>query len=386
VRPNPVALVGAGLSLAALAGLPFLVLRPSRVMSGTALPAAQAAGWAFPALLAVLVALALLSLWEHERTFAAAAFLADLALGMLFATAGWAARRLADPARPAARLSLGAGLWVCTLGLYLVLFACGRRLRRLPWLRSAAFLAGPLAVLALLLAGRLNGLSLLQEYANRRASFTAELSRHLALAFGSAAAGAAVGVPLGLLMHRRSASEKYVFFVVNLAQTIPTLSLLGLLVVPLALLAQRFPLLAALGIRGVGWAPAGIVLFLYALLPVAGNTLAGFRLVPSAAVEAARGMGLGPLERLARVELPLAFPLIVAGVRTALTQNFGNAILAGLIGGGGLGSIIFLGLAQAAPDLILLGALPVAGLALGCEVLLEGAARLLTPRGVGSTV
>ena len=386
MRPNPVALAGAGLSLAAFASLPFLVLRPSRVMSGTPLPAAQTAGWAFPALLAVLGSLVLLSLWERERTVAAAAFLADLALGLLFAAAGWAARRLTDPARPAERVSLGAGLWVCVLGLYLLLFACGHRLQRRPWLKSALLLAGPLAVLALLLAGRLGGLALLQEYANRRAAFAAELSRHLALAFGSAAAGAAVGVPLGLLMHRRVAAEKYVFFVVNLAQTVPTLSLLGLLVVPLALLARRFPLLAALGIRGVGWAPAGIVLFLYALLPVAGNTLAGFRLVPPAAVEAARGMGLDPLQRLARVELPLAFPLIVAGVRTALTQNFGNAILAGLIGGGGLGSIIVLGLAQAAPDLILLGALPVAGLALGCEVLLEGAARLLAPRGVGGTV
>ena len=218
-----------------------------------------------------------------------------------------------------------------------MLFACGRQLRRRPWLKSVVLLGGPLAVLALLLSGRLEGLSLLQEYAHRRDTFTAELIRHLALAFGSVAAGAAVGMPLGLLMHRRSRSEKYVFFVVNLAQTIPTLSLLGLLVVPLALLSRRFPLLAALGIRGVGWTPAAIVLFLYALLPVAGNTLAGFRTVPSAAVEAARGMGLRPVERLLRVELPLAFPVIVAGVRTALTQNLGNAILAGLIGGGGLG-------------------------------------------------
>jgi osmoprotectant transport system permease protein len=386
VRLNPVGLAGAGLSLAALAGLPFLVLRPSRVLSGTALSAAQAAGWAFPALLAVLAALVLLALWERQATAwaAAAGFLADLALGLLFAAAGWAARRLADPTRPAARVSLGAGLWVCVLGLYLVLFACGRKLQRSPWLKSAVLLAGPLAVLTLLLAGQLGGLSLLKEFANRRDTFAAEFARHLALAFGSVAAGAAVGVPLGLLMHRRSRSEKYVFFVVNLAQTIPTLSLLGLLIVPLALLAQRFPLLGSLGIRGVGWTPAGIVLFLYALLPVAGNTLAGFRTVPPGAVEAARGMGLRPVERLVRVELPLAFPVIVAGVRTALTQNLGNAILAGLIGGGGLGSIIFLGLAQAAPDLILLGALPVAGLALACEVLLDAAVRVLTPRGVGS--
>jgi osmoprotectant transport system permease protein len=372
------------LSLAALAGLPFLILRPSRVMSGSPVGAAQAAGWAFPILAAVLGAILLLALWEREWTAAAAGLLADLTLALLFAAAGWAAPRLAGHVGPAARVSLGAGIWVCTLGLYLVLFAGRRYLGHRPWLRSALLLGGPLAVLALLLSGSLDGLSLLQEYANRRDAFAAELLRHLSLAFGSVAAGAAVGLPLGLLMHRRARSEKYVFFVVNLAQTIPTLSLLGLLVVPLALLARRFPFLAALGIRGVGWAPAAIVLFLYALLPVAGNTLAGFRTVPPSVVEAARGMGLRSWERFLRVELPLASPVIVAGVRTALTQNIGNAILAGLIGGGGLGSIIFLGLAQAAPDLILLGALPVAGLALACEVLLETASRLLTPRGVGS--
>jgi osmoprotectant transport system permease protein len=386
MRPDPVALAGAGLGLAAFAGLPFLVLRPSRALSGTALPAAQAAGWAFWVLAASLAALVLLALWQRGRPAwnGAAGLLAAALLAALFAAAGWAARRLADPARPSARVSIGAGLWVCVLGLYLVLFASSRRLSRSPWLKSILLLSGPLALAALLLAGHLNALGLLKEFANRRTTFFAELSRHLALAFGSAAAGTAAGLPLGLLMHRRARSEKYVFFFVNLAQTIPTLSLLGLLIVPLALLAQRFPLLASLGIRGVGWAPAGIVLFLYALLPVAGNTLAGFRTVPASAVQAARGMGMRGSERLARVELPLALPVIVAGVRTALTQNIGNAILAGLIGGGGLGSILFLGLAQAAPDLILLGALPVAGLALVCEVVLEGASRLLTPRGLRS--
>lgn len=386
MRPDPVALAGAGLGLTAVAALPFLSLRPSRILSGAPVSALQAVGGGFWVLAAALAALLLLALLKRERPLwnAVAGLLAAALLAALFAAAGGAARRLADPAQPAARVSIGAGLWLGLLGLYLVLFACSRKLQGRPWLKIAVLLAGPLAILALLLGGRLEGLALLKEYANRRGTFLAELLRHLALAFGSVAAGTAVGVPLGLLMHRRRRSEKYVFFFVNLAQTIPTLSLLGLLIIPLSLLAQRVPALAALGIRGVGWAPAAIVLFLYALLPVAGNTLAGFRTVPAAAVEAARGMGLRSGERLRRVELPLAFPVIVAGVRTALTQNIGNAILAGLIGGGGLGSIIFLGLAQAAPDLVLLGALPVAGLALVCEAALEAASRALTPRPLRS--
>jgi osmoprotectant transport system permease protein len=126
------------------------------------------------------------------------------------------------------------------------------------------------------------------------------------------------------------------------------------------------------------------VLFLYALLPIAGNTLAGFRTVPPDAIEAARGMGMTAGQRFWRVELPLAFPVIVSGVRTALTQNIGNALLAGLIGGGGLGALIYLGLAQAAPDLILLGALSVAILALAADRGLEALVRALTPRGIRS--
>lgn len=384
MSPDLIALGGVALTLASLTGLPLIVLRPNRILSGAPLSAAAATGPWFYILLALLALLAFLALRKRNRALwnAGAALTAELLLVLLFFAAGRAARLLSAGAGPMARASLGGGLWLAVLGLYFVLFACSRPLRS--GLRMVLLLSGPAVILALLASGALSELSLLKELANRRETYLAELRRHLLLSLASAGAGAAVGIPLGLLMHRRPASEKFVFFVVNLAQTIPPLSLLGLLILPLSALALRFPLAARLGVRGVGWTPAWIVLFLYALLPIAGNTLAGFRTVPPEAIEAARGMGMTTGQRFWRVELPLAFPVIVSGLRTALTQNIGNALLAGLIGGGGLGALIYLGLAQAAPDLILLGALSVAVLALAADRGLEALVRALTPRGIRS--
>ncbi len=169
---------------------------------------------------------------------------------------------------------------------------------------------------------------------------------------------------------------------ISIAQVVPTLSLLGLLVAPLAALGGAVPLLGRIGVRGVGWAPALVVLFLYSLLPIAGNTLAGLRTVAPDVLDAARGMGMDRRQVFRRVEVPLALPVVLTGVRTALVQNMGNAILAALVGGGGLGTLIFLGLAQAAPDLILLGALSVSALALASDRLLQVVVRLASPRGL----
>jgi osmoprotectant transport system permease protein len=125
-----------------------------------------------------------------------------------------------------------------------------------------------------------------------------------------------------------------------------------------------------------------IVLFLYSLLPITRNTLAGFQVVSPEDRDTARAVGMSSRQVFWQVELPLAFPVILSGIRTALTQTIGNTILAGLVGAGGLGSIIFLGLAQAAPDLILLGALPVVILAWVSDQMMMILTRKATPKGV----
>lgn len=140
--------------------------------------------------------------------------------------------------------------------------------------------------------------------------------------------------------------------------------------------------LASVGVRGIGSAPALIALTLYALLPIVRNSYTGLKGVPNAATEAGRGMGMSPRQLLLRVQLPLALPLVVEGLRAAAVLTIGTTTVAYLIGAGGLGVFIQRGIDQVVPDLVLLGAIPIILLALVADGLLRALGAALTPRGV----
>jgi osmoprotectant transport system permease protein len=178
-------------------------------------------------------------------------------------------------------------------------------------------------------------------------------------------------VPLGVAAARRARIQGTLFAFLNLLQTIPSIALFGLLLVPLSALAEAVPTLAAIGIGGIGPAPAVIALILYGLLPIVRNTVAGIAGVAPAVIDAARGMGMTERQLFWRAELPLALPLFLAGLRIVTVQAVGLAVVAALIGAGGLGSFVFEGLGQYAADLVLLGALPAIMLALGADFLLQ---------------
>jgi osmoprotectant transport system permease protein len=247
---------------------------------------------------------------------------------------------------------------------------------------------GPLArvlLLALTLAiagaalahGTFDKLSVMREYAANAGRFPAELLRHVWLAGGSLIAAVIVGLPLGILCHRVPRLRPPVLGTLNLIQTIPAIALFGILMAPLGALAARLPAAAALGIRGIGAAPAVVALFLYSLLPIVANTVVGLRRVSHAAVEAARGMGMTDSQVLSRIELPLALPVILTGIRVVLVQNIGMVTVAALIGGGGLGTFVFQGIGQTAIDLVLLGAIPIVALAFAASVLLDALSEAL---------
>jgi osmoprotectant transport system permease protein len=172
------------------------------------------------------------------------------------------------------------------------------------------------------------------------------------------------GIPLGIVASRQAGLRAAVLGVAGILQTIPSLAMLALL---LALLEK------------IGALPAIIALTLYALLPIVRNTLAGLESVSADVREAAKGIGMTPRQQLWMVELPLALPIIVAGIRTAAVVGVGIATLSAFIGAGGLGQFINRGLALANTDLILLGAIPAALLALLVDFSLGGAAWGLQP-------
>jgi osmoprotectant transport system permease protein len=173
--------------------------------------------------------------------------------------------------------------------------------------------------------------------------------QHLLLVFGSLAGAVAVGVPLGVWAWRRPRWGGWILGAVGVLQTIPSLALLAFLI-------------AMLGAIGLG--PALLALFLYALLPIVRNTLAGLAGVPVGLGMAAQALGMTPGQILRSVQLPLALPLIWAGVKTAAIINVGTATMAAFIGAGGFGERIVAGLAVNDSSTMLAGALPAAALAL----------------------
>jgi osmoprotectant transport system permease protein len=211
----------------------------------------------------------------------------------------------------------------------------------------------------------------MREYAVNATRFGQEVRRHVGLALGSLLAAVVVALPIGILCHRVPRLRAGILGTLNVIQTVPAIALFGILMAPLGALAAALPWAASVGIRGIGAAPAVVALFLYSLLPIVANTVVGLKRVSRGAVEAARGMGMTPWQVLMGIELILALPVILTGIRVVLVQNIGMVTIAALIGGGGLGTFVFQGIGQTAIDLVLLGAIPIVVLAFSAAVLLD---------------
>ncbi len=349
----------AAVGLAALLSLPFVIFKANRIVPGDpwSMPAAVPQ-WLALACQAVLLATALLALTVSN---------ARVRLGPA----------LTPPHNKVVRIAAGPAFWVLLVCLGLLATDAVTRLRPGPLLR-VLFLAVFLVVVVLALGtGAFDQLSIMREYAVNAERFVREMRQHVLLAAGSLGAAVLVGLPLGVTCYRVPRIRAGILGTLNVIQTIPAIALFGILMAPLGALAAALPLAQRLGIRGIGAAPAVVALFLYSLLPIVANTVAGLNRVSRQAVEAARGMGMTAWQVLSRIELPLALPVIVTGVRVVLVQNIGMVTVAALIGGGGLGTFVFQGIGQTAIDLVLLGAIPIVALAFSAAVVLDAVVELM---------
>jgi osmoprotectant transport system permease protein len=374
-------LLGSILGMVSL-GLGWLTLRPNRLAEGNALNIQNSLGsfW-IPIALLWLLSLALGLAGKTKRSAIVSGACGNLIIALTFIACGPSSARLLAGTSSVARVSLSSGFWLTTIGACIVIFAARQRLERtaisvlISWI-SVPFLA------FLFVSGWLNHISLIQEFKSNSARFYQELGQHIFLVGVSVAAGSLLGVALGLWAARSRRAEKPIVFTANIAQTVPSLALFGLLIAPLSALSFAFPALRNLGIRGVGNTPALIALILYSLLPLIRNTLAGLRQVEPSVIDAGLGAGMSRSQLFLRIEAPLAAPIILEGVRTAAVQAVGLTALAALIGAGGLGWFIFQGIGEAATDLILVGAIPIVVLAMLVDSLMAGMVRLATPRGL----
>ena len=193
------------------------------------------------------------------------------------------------------------------------------------------------------------------------------------IAIVSVAVGIAdmTAVPIGIAITRSKALADAVLYAASMMITIPSIALFGLMI----------PLLAPIG-HGIGYVPAVIAIILYSQLPIIRNTYTALADVDPALREAAKGMGMSRMQRLREVEIPLALPVIMAGVRVAVVMNIGIAAIATYIGAGGLGTFISRGISQSDPRQLVTGAIAVSLLAIFADLALALLQRALTSKGL----
>ena len=182
------------------------------------------------------------------------------------------------------------------------------------------------------------------------------------------------GVPIGIAITQNQRAADVVLYVAAIIITIPSIALFGVMI----------PILSLIG-QGIGYLPAVIAILLYSQLPIIRNTYTAIANVDPALREAARGIGMTPMQRLRQVEIPLAVPVIMAGVRTAVVMNIGVAAIAAYIGAGGLGQLISRGISQTDPRQLIAGALAVSVLAIAADFFLLWLQKRFTPRGLAAT-
>lgn len=179
------------------------------------------------------------------------------------------------------------------------------------------------------------------------------------------------GLPIGIAITQSKRLADAVLYVASIIVTIPSIALFGLMI----------PILSTIG-QGIGWLPAVIAILLYSQLPIVRNTYTAITNVDPALREAAKGMGMTSLQRLWQVEIPIAVPVIMAGVRTAVVMNIGVAAIAAYIGAGGLGVLISRGISQTDSRQLIAGAVAVSLLAIVADWALLQLQKRLTPAGL----
>jgi len=214
----------------------------------------------------------------------------------------------------------------------------------------------------------MNDLNFFQFVASRYEELLGLTLQHIQITGLAVLLAIVLGVPVGIWISKNKKIRSPILSIANIFQTIPSLALFGLII----------PLL------GTGYVPSVFVLFLYALLPIIKNTFIGINSVDEAIIDAGRGMGMTSKQILTKVEIPLALPVIMGGIRISTVINIGTATIAALIGAGGLGEMIFKGISMASNNMVLAGAVPTALLAIFIDKLLGMFETKLTPEGITS--
>lgn len=381
-----------GLLTIAMLSSRFFIIRPNRIVDGVLLDSRHALEGSFLLMvflcIAMVVSIVLKNLVFSGLVGLVASTSAVIVLLQRVASfsENLSAQQFPDTVtviNPA--LSLSMGFYLMLIGLFFMVRASLLDLTHKRWSANIITLGAFLLVgFFMTKTGRLDHISIYVEMSRNWNTIVYELGRHLKLSLLSALLGLAISIGFGIWSYRRRNFENIIFKLINFAQVVPTLTLLALFMIPLTYLSSHFQWIKDLGISGIGFAPAFIVLVLYSLLPITSNILISLKSTPPEIMESAKGMGMTESQILWKVQFPLSIKPMFAGFRLATLQAIGNCILAGLIGGGGLGSLIFLGLAQSAPDMVLGASFMVVAVAATADLMLRGGETLISMKYRGN--
>ncbi len=324
--------------------------------------------WLAVVLATLVLILGVLGFIDLPRT---ALVLMTFAIIGLCILAGLQADLLMVEQSSAARVSLASGFWLLFAIFALMILDSLQHLQRYVW-TAAILIILIAAILAILTGGYWDNIAIVSEYHKQAKRFNQELYHHLQLVGTTLIIVLYLGIPLGFLASKKAIFAQFLFSILNTLQTLPSIALFALLIAPLSALSHCFLALQALGISGIGYAPALIALVLYTLLPITRNTYAAFCGVPEAVKKSAQAMGMTRWQLLYNISLPLALPVILSGIRIVLVQAVGLTVVAALIGAGGLGIFVWQGLGENVLDLVLLGAIPTIAMALILDLLMQG--------------
>ena len=345
-------LVGA----ATLIFMPVVTYKPNRISQGTQYGSIEYLGSSVIIIAILWVILVALSFYAKNKKD----LLVFIVSTILFIALFWSLQINSGDyiGSSAARISLSSGFYIQMFLMYILFSTYTGKIEGYRLLKSLGFLIIIITIGFLFLQGAFNDFSIIKEFNSKKSQFFNNLRIHAILTFSSVITGAIIAIPLGFLAYSKKKFEGKIMVPLSIIETIPSLSLFAIFLVPLSGLG-KLGFFNAIGVSGIGWAPAYLALTLYTLLPIGRNTLTGFYSVDRNIIQAAKGMGMSKSQVLRKIELPLAFPVMFTGIRIAFIQTIGGAVLAGLVGGGGMGTFVFLGLGEASPDLILLGVLPI---------------------------
>lgn len=332
----------------------FVLFKKMRIQTSAAITASTCFGKGYYLILAGTIAIVILNCFANKWVRYISGVLAGVMITLSLYIMSGALEWLPLDKTDYSRLSIGPSMWLWLLCMFCVIIKINEIIGNV-WLQRLLYFIPVVLITGLVLTGNLNGLAIMIEYNTIKTQFWKALGVHIKFSALIMAVSILIGIPLGYWANRSPLLEKMIFSVLNLIETIPGISFIAILIIPLSALANRYPVLAEYGIMGFGMAPAFIALVFYALFPIVHNTRAAFKMVDSYYIEIAEAMGMNHRKIFLTVTLPMAFPTILSGIRIATVYTITGMVLAAFIGGGGLG---FYMINSDSMDLILLGVIP----------------------------